>query len=74
MSSCDEKLNIFGESQGDKFAELMDIDYLGSIPLTEDVAKAVDDDTIITAKDGKHIVSKEFKSIVNKIEKDFFKD
>ncbi len=52
----------------------MDIDYLGSIPLTEDVAKAVDDDTIITAKDGKHIVSKEFKSIVNKIEKDFFKD
>ncbi|WP_295722235.1 Mrp/NBP35 family ATP-binding protein [uncultured Methanobrevibacter sp.] len=72
--NCDEKLNIFGESQGDKFAELMDIDYLGSIPLTEDVAKAVDDDTIITAKDGKHIVSKEFKSIVNKIENDFFKD
>ncbi len=71
---CDEKLNIFGESQGEKFAELMDIDYLGSIPLTEDVAKAVDDDTIITAKDGKHIVSKEFKSIVSKIENDFFKD
>ncbi len=71
---CNEKLNVFGESQGDKFAELMDIDFLGSIPLTEDVAKAVDDDTIITEKDGKHIVSKEFRSIVNKIEKDFFKD
>ena len=69
---CEEKLNIFGESQGDKFAELMSIEFLGSIPLTEDVAKAVDNDTIISAKDEKHIVSKEFKSIVSKIEKSFF--
>ncbi len=68
---CEEKLNIFGESQGDKFAELMSIEFLGSIPLTEDVAKAVDNDTIISAKDEKHIVSKEFKSIVSKIEKSF---
>ena len=68
---CAEKLNIFGESQGDKFAELMSIEFLGSIPLTEDVAKAVDNDTIISAKDEKHIVSKEFKSIVSKIEKSF---
>ena len=68
---CEEKLNIFGESQGDKFAELMSIEFLGSIPLTEDVAKAVDNDTIISAKDEKHIVSKEFKSIVSKIEKNF---
>ena len=68
---CDEKLNIFGESQGDNFAELMSIEFLGSIPLTEDVAKAVDNDTIISAKDEKHIVSKEFKSIVSKIEKSF---
>ena len=68
---CDEKLNIFGESQGDNFAELMSIEFLGSIPLTEDVAKAVDNDTIISAKDEKHIVSKEFKSIVSKIEKNF---
>ena len=58
---CEEKLNIFGESQGDKFAELMSIEFLGSIPLTEDVAKAVDNDTIISEKDEKHIVSKEFK-------------
>ena len=64
---CEEKLNIFGESQGDKFAELMSIEFLGSIPLTEDVAKAVDNDTIISAKDEKHIVSKEFKSIKFKI-------
>lgn len=68
---CEEKLNIFGESQGDKFAELMSIEFLGSIPLTEDVAKAVDNDTIISAKDEKHIVSKEFKFIVSKIEKSF---
>ena len=68
---CEEKLNIFGESQGDKFAELMSIEFLGSIPLTEDVAKAVDNDTIISAKDEKHIVSKEFKSIVNKKKKNF---
>ncbi|WP_288193669.1 Mrp/NBP35 family ATP-binding protein [uncultured Methanobrevibacter sp.] len=70
---CGEKINIFGKNQGENFAKLMDIDYLGDIPLTEEVSNAVDEDTITTVEDPKNPVSKEFKDIVEKIEDKFFK-
>ncbi len=70
---CGEKINIFGKNQGENFAKLMDIDYLGDIPLTEEVSNAVDEDTITTVQDPKNPVSKEFKDIVEKIEDKFFK-
>ena len=70
---CGEKINIFGKNQGENFAKLMDIDYLGDIPLTEEVSNAVDEDTMTTVEDPKNPVSKEFKDIVEKIEDKFFK-
>ncbi|AGN16723.1 Mrp/NBP35 family ATP-binding protein [Methanobrevibacter sp. AbM4] len=70
---CGEKINIFGKNQGENFAKLMDIDYLGDIPLTEEVSNAVDEDTITTVEDPKNPVSKEFRDIVEKIEDKFFK-
>ena len=71
---CGEKLNVFGKSEGSNFADLMDIDFLGQLPLTEKVADAVNEDTINTEQDPKSPISKEFNSITEKIAKIYFKD
>ncbi|MDD2643860.1 MAG: Mrp/NBP35 family ATP-binding protein [Methanobacteriaceae archaeon] len=68
---CGEKLNVFGESKGEEFAKELDIDYLGNIPLTEDISGSVDKNTINTDKDDE--ISKKFNSIVTEIKKNYLK-
>jgi Mrp family chromosome partitioning ATPase len=39
---CGEKINLYGEIQGDKIAEQYNIDYLGNIPLDPKIAEHTD--------------------------------
>ncbi len=70
---CNKKINIFGKDNMQEFAELMEVTYLGDIPLTEQVAQSVEDDIPITLKDDESVVSKEFSEIVDKIDELFLK-
>lgn len=69
---CGEKTAIFGESNGENFADLMDINYLDNLPLTEKVSKSVDENNVIVANHAKSEISKKFLAIVDKINKEFF--
>lgn len=66
---CNERINIFGESDGKNFAELMDINYLGDLPLTEKVSEAVDRGEAIILNNKE--LSKSFAKIVKTINKEF---
>jgi ATP-binding protein involved in chromosome partitioning len=68
---CGEKLNVFGESKGEEFAKELDIDYLGNIPLTEDISGSVDKNTINTDNDDE--ISEKFNNIVTEIKKKYLK-
>lgn len=70
---CSEEIAIFGESDGENFADLMDISYLEKLPLTEKVSKSVDENQAIVANHTKSEISKKFLKIVDKIEKEFLK-
>ena len=71
---CDEKLHIFGEGNGKKFAEEMEITYLGDLPIEENVADAPNRDATISVLDPEDEVSKRFKEIVEDIKKEFIKE
>lgn len=71
---CGEKLDVFGKSEGSNFSDLMDIDFLGQLPLTEKVAEAVNEDTITTEQDPKSPISKEFNEMTTKIISKYFDD
>lgn len=66
---CGEKINIFGESDGENFAKLMDIKYLGDLPLTEKVSEAVDVGEAIILNNKE--MSKSFAKMVKTINKEF---
>ena len=68
---CGEKLNIFGEGNGEKFAEEMEITYLGDLPIEESVSDAPNKDATISVLDADDEVSKRFKEIVEDIKKEF---
>ena len=68
---CGEKLNIFGESKGEEFAKELNIDYLGNIPLSEDISGSVDKNTINTDNDDE--ISEKFNNIVTEIKKKYLK-
>lgn len=68
---CGKKIHIFGEDNMEKFAEFMEIEYLGDIPLTQEISKSAENDTPITIKDGETVVNKGFSKIVDKIDKLF---
>ena len=70
---CGEKLNIFGKGNGEKFAEEMEITYLGDLPIKESVADSPNKDAAISILDSNDEVSKRFKEIVNDIKKEFLK-
>ena len=68
---CGEKLNIFGEGNGEKFAEEMEITYLGDLPIEESVSDAPNKDSAISILDPDDEVSKRFVEIIEEIKKSF---
>jgi ATP-binding protein involved in chromosome partitioning len=68
---CNEKLNIFGEGNGEKFAEEMEITYLGDLPIEEKVSDAPNKDGAISVLDPSDEVSKRFVEIIEDIKKEF---
>ncbi len=69
---CNEKIDIFGESKGQEFADAMEIQFLGSLPLTTSVSESADKDVPIVVADKESPVSKGFFDIVKNIESKFF--
>lgn len=70
---CGEKLNIFGEGDGESFSKEMEIDYFGDLPLTENVSDSPNRDGVVSTIDPDGEVSKRFGEIVNQINDSFFK-
>lgn len=71
---CGEKLNIFGEGDGETFSEEMEIEYLGDLPLTENVSDSPNKDGVVSTLDPDGEVSKRFEEFVGKINESFFKE
>lgn len=71
---CDEKLYIFGEGNGEKFAEEMEIEYLGDLPIEEKVSNSPNLDGVIATIDPDDEVSKRFVEIVGEIQERFIKE
>ncbi len=70
---CNEKLHIFGKSDGKDFADEMEITYLGDLPLTEKVSSSPNKGGVMVTIEPKSDVTKRFTEIVNEIQDDFFK-
>lgn len=68
---CGEKLNIFGEGNGEAFADEMEIEYLGDLPIEEQVSKAPYEEGAITVLNPSDLVSKRFVEIVEDIQEKF---
>lgn len=71
---CGEKLNIFGEGDGESFSEEMEIEYFGDLPLTEKVSDSPNQDGVVSTIDPDGEVSKRFTEIVKQIDDSFFKE
>lgn len=71
---CGEKLYIFGEGNGEKFADEMEITYLGDLPIEEKVSDSPNHDGVISTIDPDDEVSKRFVEIVKDIQDKFTKD
>jgi len=71
---CGEKLPVFGEGNGEKFADEMEITYLGDLPIEEKVSDSPNKDGVIATLDPSDEVSKRFVEIVSEIQNDFIKD
>ena len=70
---CGEKLQIFGEGNGEAFAEEMEITYLGDLPLQEKVSDAPNHEGVISNIDPDGKVAKRFEEIVLDIQDNFIK-
>ena len=70
---CGEKLNIFGEGDGEAFSEEMEIEYFGDLPLTEKVSDSPNQDGVVSTIDPDGEVSQRFVEIVKQIDDSFFK-
>ena len=68
---CGEKLNVFGEGDGEAFSEEMEIEYLGDLPLTEKVSDSPNQDGVVSTLDPDGEVSKRFEEIVGIIKEEF---
>ncbi|MDO5860306.1 Mrp/NBP35 family ATP-binding protein [Methanobrevibacter sp.] len=68
---CDEKLHIFGEGNGKAFAEEMEIEYLGDLPIEEAVSNSPNKDAVISVLNPDDEVSKRFKEIALEIKEKF---
>lgn len=71
--NCNEKHNIFGQSKGEDFANLMDIDFLGELPFKTDVSESADIyDVPIVKSDPESSAAQEFIKIAKEIEEHYF--
>ena len=61
---CGEKTNIFGESQGEKFANDMGVVFLGNLPLTEQVPESANQDSTMV---NSYEVTQKFSEIIDNI-------
>ena len=68
---CNEKLHIFGKGNGKKFAEEMEIEYLGDLPIEEKVSDSPNQEGVIATVDPDDEVSKRFVEIVEDIQDKF---
>ena len=68
---CDEKLHIFGEGNGEAFADEMEITYLGDLPIEEKVSDSPNHDGVVSTIAPDDEVSKRFVEIVEEIQKEF---
>ena len=68
---CNEKLHIFGKGNGEIFAEEMEIEYLGDLPIEEAVSDSPNSDATISTLNPDDEVSKRFVEIVKEIENKF---
>ena len=68
---CGEKLNIFGEGNGEAFADEMNITYLGDLPIEEAVSNSPNKENTISILNPDDEVSKSFVNIIEKIKKEF---
>lgn len=71
---CSEKVNLFGDSKGEVFAEAMDVDYLGDLPFRTQVSESADKYEVPIVKaepDSK--AAQGFMEIAKKIESTYFK-
>ena len=71
---CGEKLNVFGEGDGEAFSEEMEISYFGDLPLTEKVSDSPNQDGVVSTLDPDGEVSKRFVEIANAIKDAFLKE
>ena len=71
---CGEKLHIFGEGNGEVFADEMEITYLGDLPIEERVSNSPNEDGVIATLDPDDEVSKRFVEIVKDIQKEFIEE
>ena len=71
---CDEKLHIFGEGNGKKFAEEMEITYLGDLPIKESVSESPYKNATISVLDPDDEVSERFREIIEDIKKEFIEE
>jgi ATP-binding protein involved in chromosome partitioning len=71
---CDEKLHIFGEGNGKKFADEMEITYLGDLPIEESVAQSPYENGTISVLNPDDEVSKRFREIIEDIKKEFIEE
>lgn len=68
---CGEKTNIFGESQGENFAEGMGVKYLGNLPLTEQVPESANKDSTMVNSYAESEVTSKIMEIVDRIDEEF---
>lgn len=71
---CGEKLNIFGEGDGEAFSKEMEISYFGDLPLTEKVSDSPNQDGVVSTLEPDGEVSKRFVEIANAIKEAFLKE
>ena len=71
---CGEKLHIFGEGNGEAFAEEMEIDYLGDLPIEEKVSDSPNRDAVISTLEPSDAVSQRFKEIALDIKEKYAKE
>lgn len=71
---CEEPVKMFGENQGAEFAEEMDIEFLGDVPLTPRVADSANLGKAVVSLNTDSEIGKKFMFIADEIEKDFLDD
>ncbi len=71
---CGERIEMFGKSEGKNFADMMEISYLGDLPLTEKVSDSANKGRAMVSMNSKSPVTKKFLEMADKITTDFLEE